>query len=89
MILFAFFFVAFKKKGAGNEFILLVPFNVEDVEFLSTFNEALPCAVRGWLECGAKLKLNIVHKSARGGPTLGFADIIHELDSAFPVVEDD
>ena len=87
VIIFAFDFVAFKEKRTGNKFVFLVPFDVEDEEFLSAFNERFPFAVTSWFKGGAELKLNIVYKSARGGPTVGFAHVIHELDSAFPIVE--
>jgi len=42
VIMFTFDFAAFKEKRAGNKFVLLVPFDVEDVEFLNVFNERFP-----------------------------------------------
>jgi hypothetical protein len=42
VIFLAFSFTAFKEKRAGNEFVLLVPFDLENKEFLSAFNKGLP-----------------------------------------------
>ena len=83
------FLITLEDHGASSELVWIEALHVDDEELLGRFHELMPQTQILGLQSGAELELSVVDETDGGWPASGLADLLHEFDADFEVVEDE
>lgn len=79
--------ITFEKHSARRHSVRVKAFDLNNEEFLGSFDKLLPLGVTLRLQRGAELELSVVDETQRRWPSTSLAHSLHKPDSNLVVVE--